>query len=196
MSFENDMVQLLEAGIKKAGSAIALGRIIKVANTSITRWRKDATQVNMKAAIALADYVGVRLNFPEDWEESYVRIASDGTFGAFPVLTGMFSLKLLQSMKLEASDCVYLKAIDNSMDPVISNGDAILVNTKDTDLADGAIFLLSFNENVFVRRTFPNYVDGIVLRCDNAFFPQINIARENIPQLKVLGRVRWVSKIF
>ena len=192
MSFEHDLVRLLDIGIKKAGSGAALARIIKVATTTITRWHKDVTQLNMKAAVALADYLGVRLDFPED-NEQFVRVVSSASFGSFPVLEGMFSRKLLEGLNVVAEDCVYLRAIDPSMEPTIANGSSFLVNTRETTLADDSVFVVSYNDKVFIRRAFPNNVDGILLHSDNTIFPDIIITPEKNSQLTVLGRVCWVG---
>ena len=192
MSFEHDLVRLLDIGIKKAGSGAALARIIKVATTTITRWHKDVTQLNMKAAVALADYLGVRLDFPED-NEQFVRVVSSASFGSFPVLEGMFSRKLLEGLNVVAEDCVYLRAIDPSMEPTIANGSSFLVNTRETTLADDSVFVVSYNDKVFIRRAFPNNVDGILLHSDNTIFPDIIITPDKNSQLTVLGRVCWVG---
>ena len=104
-----------------------------------------------------------------------------------------FRSDFFEKGNLSASSCILLDVSGDSMRPTLQNGDLILVDTSETQVTDGKIFLLTFKEELLVKRVF-HTSDGILLRSDNRDFPEREVLPPDRDQFKIHGRVRWVGK--
>jgi transcriptional regulator with XRE-family HTH domain len=95
----------------------------------------------------------------------------------------------------ESYDSLLLAQVpDESMNPTLQQGDLILVDTNDRDLATihHGIYLLKLDERILVKRL--QYVAGKVLRVlsDNTVYETFQIPLEGkLTSLSLMGRVVW-----
>ncbi len=75
----------------------------------------------------------------------------------------------------------------NSMSPILSPGDKVLINTADKNLEDGCIYILYFDNRIYCKSTQLRS-DGLTLISANQEYEKIFIPRESFDQLQVLGR--------
>ena len=81
------------------------------------------------------------------------------------------------------------------MAPRIQDGDAVLVHADQKVLVDDAIYVLSKNDQFFLKRVRLNPIGGLTLVSDNPApdYPDIPVAEEDIKKLSIIGRVLWVG---
>lgn len=102
-----------------------------------------------------------------------------------------FARRLSRSGGIENLSIIY--AYGDSMDPLICDGDSILVDTGMTRFYTDGIFVLTFEEHLFVKRVHYNPVrKTLSLRSDNPLHENI----ENVPveSVRLQGEVLWVAR--
>ncbi len=89
---------------------------------------------------------------------------------------------------------VSLTARGDSMEPTIRDGDLLLVDTSQKDVAEDGIYVLSINNHLLAKR-LQRLVDGtIYIKSDNQAYERQVIPKEATDQLQVIGRVVWTGR--
>lgn len=107
----------------------------------------------------------------------------------------MMGRTFLQSLAVKPQDAAVLTVRGDSMEPTLAGGDLILVDTSDTSLATGGVFVIAFNGGVMVKRITRRVDGAIVVISDNqALYPPETITSANAETFRVIGRVRWHAR--
>jgi phage repressor protein C with HTH and peptisase S24 domain len=83
----------------------------------------------------------------------------------------------------------------DSMEPTLSNGDLILVDTRISRVEDGAIYVLQFDDALLVKRLQKKFDGSVVIRSDNPLYEPEILHGEDTEKLNVVGRVVWAGGI-
>lgn len=105
----------------------------------------------------------------------------------------LFSLDLLEGLGLDAHDALIFTVESDTMAPVISSGDQILVNKKNRMIEDGRIYLIHTGSYFLVRRVSRELNGDLILQA-NSGIPNMTVTPELRDQVKILGEVVWVGK--
>ncbi len=175
---------LLERGIKAA----QLCRDSGVNKTTISQYLKGVYEPKQEQLIKIAE----ALEVTPQWLDGYdtTKYVSDTPDQICRI--SVFAIDDLETvLRSEVcdpvyKDCLYVEA-DDHLYPALNRGDLVLIEKSDL-LSDGMAVLASF------RRYYGLYIcrhcsDGIELCCLNGYYPSIKINREELSELKVLGRV-------
>jgi phage repressor protein C with HTH and peptisase S24 domain len=82
----------------------------------------------------------------------------------------------------------------DSMEPLLKDGDTLLVDQSDTEIMDGRIYVVTLGDELRVKRIQKGF-KGYVLRSENTRYADITIEGDDLDAFKVHGRVRWVGKM-
>ena len=82
----------------------------------------------------------------------------------------------------------------DSMEPLLKDGDTLLVDQSDTEIKDGRIYVVTLGDELRVKRIQKGF-KGYVLRSENPRYADITIEGEDLAAFRVHGRVRWVGKM-
>jgi len=82
----------------------------------------------------------------------------------------------------------------DSMEPLMQDGDTILIDQSDTQVMDGKIYVVTLCDELRVKR-IQKGLRGYVLRSENPRYADIPINDEDMDAFRVHGRVRWVGKL-
>lgn len=82
----------------------------------------------------------------------------------------------------------------DSMEPLLKDGDTVLVDQSDTAVMDGRIYVVTLGDELRVKR-LQKTLRGYVLRSENSRYADIIIEGNDLDALKIHGRVRWVGKM-
>lgn len=82
----------------------------------------------------------------------------------------------------------------DSMEPLLKNGDTLLIDQSDTDIKDGRIYVVTLGDELRVKR-IQKTMRGYILRSENSRYADITIEGEDLAAFRVHGRVRWVGKM-
>lgn len=82
----------------------------------------------------------------------------------------------------------------DSMQPVINDRDMILFDENETDIREGYIYVLNYDEALMVKR-FQRITDGWNICSENPTYSPVPVQGQNMEKLKVYGRVRWFGRV-
>lgn len=88
----------------------------------------------------------------------------------------------------------HIKAVqvcDNAMHPTIKPKDIILINTSETDIQEGKIYLIHINSKPYIKRIFENpLTNELIISQDNQAHPKLNIPKSKIAVIgKIFGNI-------
>lgn len=98
------------------------------------------------------------------------------------------------TLRSRPSDLVLLDAAGDSMAPRIEAGDTLLIDRGVDTILDDAVYVLGLGEALVVKRV-QRLLNGVVLKSDNPNYDPITVAKDEVEELRVLGRVRWIGKV-
>lgn len=82
----------------------------------------------------------------------------------------------------------------DSMEPLLKDGDTLLVDQSDTEIMDGRIYVVTLGDELRVKRIQKGF-KGYVLRSENPRYADITIEGDDLAAFRVHGRVRWCAKM-
>lgn len=86
-----------------------------------------------------------------------------------------------------------VEAVGDSMEPTLSNGDLVMIDTQDTVPQDG-LYALVLDEALLVKRV-QRMLDGLEITSDNStLYRPITLPRARIDDVMIVGRVRWLGR--
>ena len=105
-----------------------------------------------------------------------------------PFAPDFFGKKLGRS----ADGMVIVDAVGESMEPVIGDGDLVMIDTSDTQPRE-AIFAVALGEELFVKRV-ARRAHGIDLLSENPHYPPMVLEGPDLEELQIIGRVVWIGR--
>ncbi len=91
-------------------------------------------------------------------------------------------------------DLALISVKGDSMEPTLSEGDLILVDTGVRQLEDSAVYVLRKGEGLFVKRVHHKLDGTIIIKSDNSRYEPETYGPELAPAVQVVGRVVWVGR--
>jgi len=82
----------------------------------------------------------------------------------------------------------------DSMEPTLSNGDLILIDTSVSKVEDSGVYVLRYDGILKVKRIHSKYDGSVVIISDNAKYSPELIQGDLINDLYVVGRVVWCGR--
>jgi len=98
-------------------------------------------------------------------------------------------------LRVEPGNLVLITSVGDSMEETIRNGDLLLVDVGVDRIVDDAIYVLVKGGELVVKRVQQFFSGAVVIKSDNAAYDDETVAGEQLDQLKVAGRVRWIGRI-
>ncbi|MBW7472317.1 XRE family transcriptional regulator [Marinobacter sp. F4218] len=105
-----------------------------------------------------------------------------------------FRRKWLRFRGLRENDLALVFAKGDSMEPTISDNETVMVDTSETKLRDGHIYVIRNGDHLLVKRIQTLWNDGVQLLSDNKEYPPQEISSSDLESLEVIGKVVWVGK--
>ncbi len=102
----------------------------------------------------------------------------------------------LMRLGLDAEHAATIVAEGSSMEPRVIDGDSLVVNYKATELVDGKVYVLAYQNEVYVKRLFKRPGGGLSIRSDNpdkTRYPDVDISAEESGHVQIIARVVGVS---
>lgn len=105
-----------------------------------------------------------------------------------------FRRKWLKFRGLKADSLAVVFASGDSMEPTIHSNNTLLVNTADTKLTDGSIFVLRFGDELYGKRLQKRFDGDILLISDNKEYEDQIVKANELDKLQIIGKVVWIGK--
>lgn len=96
---------------------------------------------------------------------------------------------------ISSNDLIGIYAKGDSMEPTITNGDSLLIDRERSVIgSDGGIYVINYEGELFVKRV-QKLLDGrIAVTSDNKNHMSIEISKDRLNSLKIIGRVVWFGR--
>jgi phage repressor protein C with HTH and peptisase S24 domain len=104
-----------------------------------------------------------------------------------------FRHKWLKHKGLKEKDLVLVFTKGDSMEPTISDNNTLMIDTSQTKLQDGHIYVIRTNDHLVVKR-IQNTMNGFFLISDNKEYKEIELTYNEADDLQVIGRIVWIGK--
>lgn len=98
------------------------------------------------------------------------------------------------ALGVQVSALALINVTGDSMEPTLSNGDLILIDTGVGSIDDSGIYVLQFDGKLKVKRIHSKVDGSVDLISDNARYPIETIQGELAQGLNVVGRVVWCGR--
>ncbi|MEO1986641.1 MAG: helix-turn-helix transcriptional regulator [Martelella sp.] len=105
-----------------------------------------------------------------------------------------FQASWLRAHDVNPSAARVLNVHGDSMEPTIRHGDVLLVDTSIDHIKDNAIYVLTWDNSVFVKRVHKRINGSLQLISDNTLYPPEDITKADADQLHIAGRVVWYGR--
>lgn len=193
----NELFMALQNLIGFKPSVINIAEIIDVpVRTLYTRSQRDSNFSDKEIALIEAHY-GIEINANSDCIEiEYIHISPSCGKGTVvldeaevtPVKIGKEVIKNLWNVSSPDSLKLF-KASGDSMEDIIEDGNLLLVDTSRTDFNNGGIFIITINNDWFVKRLRLRITGELDIISDNLKYPMETLHPESKIELIVKGRV-------
>ncbi len=92
--------------------------------------------------------------------------------------------------KGSANHMVAMEVFGQSMEPVIKEGDTVLIDQSQKSILAGAIYAVGVDDTILVKR-LEKHPDKLVLCSDNKDYEAIYLDREETDKVRIIGKVIW-----
>jgi phage repressor protein C with HTH and peptisase S24 domain len=98
---------------------------------------------------------------------------------------------LRQMLAAEPSKLILETALGDSMEPMIHDGDLLLIDTGETGIRDFGVFVIEVRNERLVKRVQRKFDGALILISDNSLYQPEEIAAGLAGEIKVVGKVVW-----
>ena len=183
----------------------AMARFLGLEKTTATKlfsFLKGA-DTQYSAVIDWLERLGGQIALPQEGIESYAMVPKVGAIaGAGESLMtsgkvkGYYAFRdtFLERERIHAERCVLMVVAGDSMEPLIRDGDTVLVDESDNMPKDGYIFVVGLGDALMVKRLarIPN---GWRLCSENRDRVSTDVQGDELDTFRVYGRVRWFGRV-
>lgn len=113
--------------------------------------------------------------------------AAAGAEAAFDAFR--FSRKWLREQGLEPGQLSAIRVVGDSMEPLLREGDEVLVDRAPRPFRDG-VYVVRLDDNILVKRVASQGSGRLSLLSQNLAYPPIQVAGDDV---ELVGRVVWKS---
>ena len=117
--------------------------------------------------------------------------AGTGSFDCEETVTDYLSFQTRWlSGKGSAEDMVAMEVFGQSMEPVIKEGDTVLIDQSQKNILAGAIYAVGVEDTILIKR-LEKHPNKLVLCSDNKNYDSIYLEREETDKVRIIGKVIW-----
>jgi len=170
----------------------------------LSQWLTGARTPSLSTLAPIMDRLGIGLSRPDKtFADEYAMIPKvKGKAGAGSSLLtsdeveGLYAFRhqFLCRIGVNPDRAVMLDVMGTSMEPLIRDGDIILVDQNQNEPRDNQIFLIGLDGEVLVKWLYkiPN---GWSIHSQNPEVPDVAVSGPDLELFRVFGRVRWFGRI-
>lgn len=205
MGIEQRILEIIERVVAESDSDTDAARKLGVGQVTLYGWRHPrSTNKKSKPLYEALDKVGARLVMPDEKIAEYeiipkytAKAGAGSSFDTSDEVEGLYAFRSdwLQRLNIHAKGAKLIDVTGDSMEPTLRDGDTLLVDTGDAKILDGRIYVVTLHDELLVKRV-RKAPHGIDLLSDNKnkFPDPLRIPMEDLGNLRIHGRVRWVGK--
>lgn len=117
--------------------------------------------------------------------------AGTGSFDTTESVTDYLSFQTKWlSAKGSANNMVAMEVFGQSMEPVIKEGDTVLIDQSQQKILAGAIYAVGVEDTILIKR-LEKHPNKLVLCSDNKSYEPIFLEPDQMETVRIIGRVIW-----
>ena len=117
--------------------------------------------------------------------------AGTGSFESEDNITDYLSFQTKWlAAKGSAASMVAMEVFGQSMEPVIREGDTVLIDQSQKNILAGAIYALGVEDTILIKR-LEKHPNKLVLTSDNKDYEPIYLEKEDADKVRIIGKVIW-----
>ncbi len=89
-----------------------------------------------------------------------------------------------------ANHMVAMEVFGQSMEPVIKEGDTVLIDQSQNSIIAGTIYAVGVEDTILIKRV-EKHPDKLVLSSDNKDYEPIYLKREETGKVSIIGKIIW-----
>ena len=97
----------------------------------------------------------------------------------------------LREQGLRADGCVVTGIVGNSMEPLLFDGDLVLLNTQQTEVRSGQVYGIVDTEGDLRMKRIEKISEGIILRSENIDCPSELRLGDDANRVRIIGTLAW-----
>ncbi|HIJ85229.1 MAG: putative phage repressor [Magnetococcales bacterium] len=101
---------------------------------------------------------------------------------------------IIGTMQLDPKNIALVSIIGDSMEPTLKEGDMVLLDQRDRNMRNDAIYVMRRDEDLVAKRLQRGFDGSVTIKSDNLAYEDIRIAPEQVGQLAILGRAVWIGR--
>jgi phage repressor protein C with HTH and peptisase S24 domain len=207
MKLVQEAMQYLEQVIDEqyGGNVSRAAQDLGVPAQTLYAWVKYKTRTpNLKILEPVLEKLNVRFQFPDRQSVEYdfvpkhaAKAGAGASLETSEKVEGLYAFRKdwMCAHGIYASSAVLLDVTGDSMEPLLREGDTLLIDKRDTTIMDGKIYVVTLGDELRVKRMYRS-LSGVILRSENACYPDVNVDGDALETLRIHGRVRWCGKLF
>lgn len=98
------------------------------------------------------------------------------------------------TLAIPVSSLALINVKGDSMEPTLSGGDLILVDTSSNFVEDNAVYVLQLNGSLLVKRIQRKLDGSLTIKSDNLIYEPETVKSDDVDDLHVIGRVVWCGR--
>ena len=202
MNLEETLTEKLKA-LQAERKLSRLAQETGISQASLSRAAHGKQGLGLNAVSRLLDFFGLEVVPTGNPPDEFILVAKIGAkagAGSSCVteddVQGYYAFRLpfLQRVGISPNQCFMLDVMGDSMQPLIMNGDTILVDKSQTAPQDGKIFLVGLGEELLVKR-LQRTPRGWLLVSQNTEYAPIAVEDCDLDTFRIHGRVRWFGRV-
>ncbi|WP_454840962.1 XRE family transcriptional regulator [Pseudomonas hormoni] len=108
------------------------------------------------------------------------------------VLTHLaFTTYSLRKQGLEPSRLSAIRVDGDSMEGLVSDGDTVLIDHGRNTLEGEAVYVIRLDDHLYAKRLQRQVGGGVAVISTNPAYQTMNVAKESLNDLEIIGRVVW-----
>ena len=105
-----------------------------------------------------------------------------------------FRAEWIRRKRLKPSKLAVMYVVGDSMEDRLQDGDAVVVDTSQTDVVDGKVFALWYDGGERIKRLFRRPGGALIIHSDNdTKHPQMTLTPDEASHVRIIGRVVHIS---
>ena len=197
--------QRLSKAIDDGDSQNGIAKLTEVKQATVWRFLKGLTSLSGNNLIRLLDYVGADIVFDgeNDQAANYdlvpkhaAKAGAGASLETSDAVEGLYAFRKdwMAAHGVFVKNAVLLDVVGDSMEPLLHEGDNLLVDKGDTEIKDGKIYVVTLGDELRVKRVYKG-MNGLILRSENPRYPDVPVTGPDLETFRVHGRVRWCGKL-
>lgn len=190
---------------KRFSTNAAMARFLQLEKTTATKLYSflKGADTQYSAVVDWLEKLGGQIALPAEDIEEYAmvpKVSAIAGAGESLVTSGKikgyyaFRNAFLERERIHPEKCVLMVVAGDSMEPLIKDGDTILVDESENTPRDGYIFVVGLADTLMVKRLsrIPN---GWRLCSENRDRADTDVQGDEMETFRVYGRVRWFGRV-